>query len=49
MSTDLKTLTSLRFFAAFWVLAFHLRSRVDPEQGWALDFVDNGARGVDIF
>ncbi len=49
MPTDLKTLTSLRFFAAFWVVAFHLRLRVDPEQRWALDFIDNGARGVDFF
>ena len=47
MPTDLKTLTSLRFFAAFWVFVFHLRSRTDFGEGRVLDFIDNGARGVD--
>ena len=49
MPTDLKTLTSLRFFAAFWVFVFHLRSRTDFGEGRVLDFIDNGARGVDFF
>jgi len=39
----------MRFFAAFWVFLFHLRSRTDFEQGWLLDFINNGARGVDFF
>jgi len=49
MPSDLKTLTSLRFFAAFWVFLFHLRARENFEPSWFLDFVSNGARGVDFF
>lgn len=39
-------LTPLRFFAAIWVVLFHLRSRVDLEFG---QIIENGARGVDFF
>lgn len=39
-------LTSLRFFAALWVVLFHLRSRIDVEFG---QIIENGARGVDFF
>ncbi len=46
---DLKSLTSLRFFAAFWVFLFHLRSRLEYEANWFWDVVENGARGVDFF
>ncbi|MBB3993618.1 peptidoglycan/LPS O-acetylase OafA/YrhL [Sulfitobacter undariae] len=49
MLHDLKSLTSLRFFAAFWVFLFHLRLRTDFGQGWFSDFIANGARGVDFF
>lgn len=49
LPTDLKTLTSFRFFAAFWVFLFHLRLRVDFDQSWLMDFINNGARGVDFF
>lgn len=45
---DLKSLTSLRFFAAFWVFLFHLRSRIDYEPNWFWGIVENGARGVDF-
>jgi peptidoglycan/LPS O-acetylase OafA/YrhL len=46
---DLKTLTAFRFFAAFWVFLFHLRSRIDYESNWFWDVIENGARGVDFF
>lgn len=46
---DLKSLTAFRFFAAFWVFLFHLRSRIDYEKSWLWDVIENGARGVDFF
>lgn len=46
---NLKSLTSFRFFAAFWVFLFHLRSRIDYENNWFWDVIENGARGVDFF
>lgn len=46
---DLKSLTALRFFAAFWVFLFHLRSRIDHPDNWFWQIIDNGARGVDFF
>lgn len=46
---DLKSLTAFRFFAAFWVFLFHLRSRIDHPDTWFWDIIDNGARGVDFF
>ena len=46
---DLRTLTAFRFFAAFWVFLFHLRSRVEHEDTIFWDIIDNGARGVDFF
>lgn len=46
---DLKTLTSLRFFAAIWVFLFHLGNRIELDQDWFWTFIDNGARGVDFF
>ncbi len=49
LPNDLKSLTSFRFFAAFWVFLFHLRSRIDYETSWFWDIVSNGARGVDFF
>jgi peptidoglycan/LPS O-acetylase OafA/YrhL len=49
LPNDLKSLTSFRFFAAFWVFLFHLRSRISYEDNWFWGLVDNGARGVDFF
>lgn len=49
MPEDLRTLTSLRFFAASWVVLFHLRSRIEYDDNWFWGFVENGARGVDFF
>lgn len=49
LSDDLRSLTSFRFFAAYWVFLFHLRSRIDHESTWFWDIVENGARGVDFF
>lgn len=49
LASDLRTLTSLRFFAAFWVFLFHLSLRVDLGDGWGLSVIRNGARGVDFF
>ena len=50
MSDALKSLTFLRFFAAFWVVLFHLKNRIEYDSNsWFWSFVDNGARGVDFF
>ena len=42
-------LTSFRFFAAIWVVLFHLQFRLDVEPNLFWSFVNNGARGVDFF
>ena len=49
LPADLKSLTAFRFFAAFWVFLFHLRSRIDHDDTWFWAVIDNGARGVDFF
>ncbi|SFR17815.1 acyltransferase family protein [Poseidonocella sedimentorum] len=49
LPADLRTLTSFRFFAAFWVFLFHLRSRIEYDQNWFWSVIENGARGVDFF
>jgi len=46
---DLKSLTSMRFFAAFWVFLFHLQTCIENETSRVWDIVENGARGVDFF
>ncbi len=42
----INSLTSLRFFAALWVVLFHARSEMEVP---FLAYVNNGARGVDFF
>ncbi|MBN9888485.1 acyltransferase family protein [Salipiger abyssi] len=42
-------MTSLRFFAAFWVFLFHLSLRIELADGWVLSVIRNGARAVDFF
>ena len=49
LAKDLRSLTALRFFAAFWVFLFHLRSRIEYQDNWLWAVVENGARGVDFF
>ena len=49
LPTDLKTLTTFRFFAAFWVFLFHVKVVTEFEEGWFLSIIQNGARGVDFF
>ncbi|MGR3379352.1 acyltransferase family protein [Salipiger abyssi] len=49
LATDLRTLTSLRFFAAFWVFMFHLSLRVDTADIWFWNMIGHGARGVGFF
>ncbi|MDB6177605.1 acyltransferase [Paracoccus sp. Z330] len=49
LSGDLPVLTAIRFFAAFWVFAFHFWSWIGlPDSGiWRV--AGSGARGVDLF
>ncbi len=45
---DLKPLTSLRFWAALWVVLFHFRTYADG-WGWASSLLGKGYLGVDFF
>ena len=49
MPQILPGLTSCRFFAAIWVVLFHLQGRVDFGDGVIAAIIKNGARGVDFF
>jgi peptidoglycan/LPS O-acetylase OafA/YrhL len=49
LPNDLRSLTAFRFFAAFWVFLFHLRSRIDYEKSWFWDVIEFGYLGVDFF
>ncbi|MEZ5758828.1 MAG: acyltransferase [Emcibacteraceae bacterium] len=49
MKADLKILTAFRFFAALWVVLFHLGSRVEFGDNYFTKMIENGARGVDFF
>ncbi len=49
---DLKPLTSLRFWAALWVVLFHYRTYADANGaswGWASSLLGKGYLGVDFF
>ena len=45
---DLKPLTSLRFWAALWVVLFHYRTYAEG-WGWAYSLLGKGYLGVDFF
>ena len=49
LTADLRTLTALRFFAAFWVFMFHIQVISHEWDGSFANFIENGARGVDLF
>ncbi|MCB2090259.1 MAG: acyltransferase [Alphaproteobacteria bacterium] len=49
MQADLKILTAFRFFAALWVVLFHLGSRIEFGGNYFKSMIENGARGVDFF
>lgn len=50
MTTRLNGLTILRFFAALWVLLFHLHSRIPlPFSYWVGNFFANGAYAMSLF
>lgn len=49
LTADLCTLTTLRFFAAFWVFMFHIQVISHEWDGSFANFIENGARGVDLF
>lgn len=46
---DVAALTSLRFFAAFWVLALHYMDSMPVDVGAVTGFFENGKLGVDFF
>ena len=46
---DVACLTSLRFFAAAWVLALHYSERIPGDSRTYTAFFENGRLGVDFF
>lgn len=49
LAAQLELLTAIRFFAAFWVYAFHFWSWTGLPETPAWFVAGNGARGVDLF
>lgn len=48
-SRDLKELTSIRFFAAFYVVVFHAYDSLPALYAWDSGLIRNGYLGVDLF
>ena len=46
---DIKPLTGLRFFAAFWLLCYFFWQRIDLNLGIRPNIIANGNYGVDLF
>lgn len=47
--SDIRPLTTLRFFAAAWLLVYHFRAHLGFDLGHALPTIDLGSLGVDLF